>query len=109
MSDIRGLDYVKASKPIPMDVMRNRPVAMALELAKYNIQINAIAPGYTWSEAMKKLDEKTLSGMAGAAPDGRMGTPLEVGALAVFLASDAANHISGEIITIDSGHSLGID
>jgi len=82
--------------------------AMALELAKYNIQINAIAPGYTWSEAMKNLDETTLGGMAGVTPDGRLGTPLEVGALAVFLASDAANHITGAIIPIDGGHSLGI-
>jgi len=82
--------------------------AMALELAKYNIQINAIAPGYTWSEAMTKLDETTLGGMAGVTPDGRLGTPLEVGALAVFLASDAANHITGDIIAIDGGHSLGI-
>ena len=82
--------------------------AMALELAKYNIQINAIAPGYTWSEVMTKLDETTVGGMAGVTPDGRLGTPLEVGALAVFLASDAANHISGDIITIDGGHSLGI-
>ena len=82
--------------------------AMALELAKYNIQINAIAPGYTWSEAMAKLEEKVLCGMAGVTPDGRLGTPLEVGALAVFLASAAANHITGAVITIDGGHSLGI-
>ena len=82
--------------------------AMALELAKYDIQINTIAPGYTWSEIMTKLDETTLDGMAGATPDGRLGTPLEVGALAVFLAGDAANHITGDIITIDGGHSLGI-
>jgi NAD(P)-dependent dehydrogenase (short-subunit alcohol dehydrogenase family) len=82
--------------------------AMALEFAKYNIQINAIAPGYTLSEVMTKLDETTLGGMAGVTPDGRLGTPLEVGALAVFLASDAANHITGDVITIDGGHSLGI-
>jgi NAD(P)-dependent dehydrogenase (short-subunit alcohol dehydrogenase family) len=82
--------------------------AMALELAKYNIQINAIAPGYTWTEAMARLDKTTLGGMAGVTPDGRLGTPLEVGALAVFLASNAANHITGDIILIDGGHSLGI-
>lgn len=82
--------------------------AMALELAKYNIQINAIAPGYTWSEAVEKLDETVLGGMAGVTPDGRLGTPIEIGALAVFLAGDAANHITGDVITIDGGHSLGI-
>jgi len=82
--------------------------AMALELAKYNIQINAIAPGYTWSEAMAKHNDTVLSGMAIAAADGRLGTPIEVGALAVFLAGDAANHITGDVITIDGGHSLGI-
>ena len=82
--------------------------AMALELAKYNIQINTIAPGYTWSEVMTTLDKSTIDGMAGATPDGRLGTQFEVGALAVFLASNAANHITGDIITIDGGHSLGI-
>jgi NAD(P)-dependent dehydrogenase (short-subunit alcohol dehydrogenase family) len=82
--------------------------AMALELAKFNIQINAIAPGYTWSEVMAGLDETTRKGMAGVTPDGRLGTPFEVGALAVFLASAAASHITGDIITIDGGHSLGI-
>ena len=82
--------------------------AMALELAKYNIQINTIAPGYTWSDIMMKLDETTLEGMAGVTPDGRLGTPFEIGALAVFLASNAAGHITGDIITIDGGHSLGI-
>jgi len=82
--------------------------AMALELARYNIQINAIAPGYTWSEIMTALDKTTVDGMAGVTPDGRLGTPFEVGALAVFLASDAAGHITGDIITIDGGHSLGI-
>jgi NAD(P)-dependent dehydrogenase (short-subunit alcohol dehydrogenase family) len=82
--------------------------AMALELAKYNIQINAIAPGYTWSEAITKLNKTFQEGMAKAAPDGRLGTPLEVGALAVFLASDAANHITGDIILMDGGHSAGI-
>ena len=82
--------------------------AMALELARHNIQINAIAPGYTWSEVMATLDKTTLDGMAGVTPDGRLGTPLEVGALAVFLAGSAANHITGDIITMDGGHSLGI-
>jgi NAD(P)-dependent dehydrogenase (short-subunit alcohol dehydrogenase family) len=82
--------------------------AMALELARHNIQINAIAPGYTWSDIMTTLDKTTIDGMAGVTPDGRLGTPFEVGALAVFLASDAANHITGDIITIDGGHSLGI-
>jgi len=82
--------------------------AMALELARYDIQINTIAPGYTWSEIMTSLDKTTIDGMAGVTPDGRLGTPFEVGALAVFLASSAANHITGDIITIDGGHSLGI-
>jgi NAD(P)-dependent dehydrogenase (short-subunit alcohol dehydrogenase family) len=82
--------------------------AMALELIKYKIQINAIAPGYTMSEVFKDLDETTIGGMNGVTPDGRIGTPIEIGAAAVFLSSVAANHITGTILTVDGGHSLGI-
>lgn len=82
--------------------------AVGLELAKYHINMNAIAPGYTYSNLLNGLPEETVTGIAKSIPTERMGTPIEIGALAVYLASPAADQVVGTIVTIDGGHSLGI-
>ena len=82
--------------------------AMALELARYHINVNAIAPGYTFSNLLNGLSEEAINGIASSMPTGRLGTPMEIGALACYLASPAADQVTGTIVTIDGGHSLGI-
>lgn len=78
--------------------------AMALELAKYNVQVNAIAPGtiktdlggwYETPEASIFLEQRV--------PFGRFGTPEEVVGAAVFLASDESAYVTGASILVDGG------
>lgn len=82
--------------------------AMALELAEHRINVNAIAPGYTYSNLLSDLPQAAIEGIAKSIPTGRLGTAFEIGALAVYLASDASDQVTGTIVTIDGGHSLGI-
>lgn len=80
---------------------------LAVELAPYKININAIAPGAIESPMNKNLMEnpdllqKTLDEI----PWGRMGTPEEVAKMALYLASDAADYITGATFVIDGGLS----
>lgn len=82
--------------------------AMGLEFAKYGINVNAIAPGYTYSNLLDGLSEEAVKGIAQSIPTGRLGTAIEIGALATYLASPASDQVTGTIVTIDGGHSLGI-
>ena len=82
--------------------------AMALELAGHGICVNAIAPGYTLTNLLSGLPQVALDGIARSIPTGRLGDSLEIGATAVYLASQAANQVTGTIVTVDGGHSLGI-
>ncbi len=63
---------------------------MAVELGKYDIRVNAIAPGFTHSDLAKFIPKDQFDYIIGQMPAGRFGEPIEVGALAVFLASPAA-------------------
>ncbi len=83
---------------------------LAHEWAEYNIRVNAIAPGYTDTdltaggkeEGTNSHEEYWMSVM----PTNRFNKPIEVGALAVFLASEAAEQLVGSIHTIDGGYML---
>jgi len=74
--------------------------ALAQEVAKKKVTVNAIAPGFIKSDMTADLDETTLKKMI---PAGRFGEPEEVADLAAFLASDAAGYITGEVISINGG------
>lgn len=88
--------------------------SLAVELVDDNIRVNAILPGYIQTpmvDAMAKLSNpdnpnEVIQGIAGAIPMKRLGKPEEVGALAVFLASDDASYITGEGIVISGGSTL---
>jgi gluconate 5-dehydrogenase len=78
---------------------------MAVEWAKYNIQINGIGPGYFITEMTQPLadDPKFNSWICSRTPANRWGDPEELIGAAVFLASEASNFVNGQIIYVDGG------
>jgi len=79
---------------------------MARELAGRGVTCNAIAPGLIGTDMTAGLTSGVRDSYAGRIPLGRAGTPQEVANLAVFLASDLAAYITGEVVRVDGG--LGI-
>src|SRR5262249_56214570 len=70
--------------------------AMALELAPHGIRVNAIAPGLTdTAQPRYGSSEEEIAAMGRAVPLGRMAQPDDIAAVAVFLASDDARHVTG--------------
>ncbi|MGV3002332.1 2-dehydro-3-deoxy-D-gluconate 5-dehydrogenase KduD [Vibrio sp. E150_018] len=90
-----------ASKSALMGVTR----AMANEWAKYNINVNAIAPGYmaTNNTAALRDDEERNTAILERIPANRWGKPEDVVGPCIFLASDAANYINGHTVAVDGG------
>ena len=79
--------------------------ALANEWAPLGINVNAIAPGYMateMTEALQKSVERAPAILA-RIPAGRWGTPEDMKGLAVFLASDAAEYLQGQVIAVDGG------
>jgi len=83
---------------------------MAVELAPHNVQVNAIAPGYFATELNRALldDAQFDAWVKKRTPAGRWGEPAEIAGLAVFLASRAADYITGQMVTIDGGMSVSL-
>lgn len=79
--------------------------SMAPELAKHDIRINAIGPGYfeTSMTEMLRLDEATEQAVLGMVPLGRMGTPRELANTALFLASEESSYFTGQLLIPDGG------
>ena len=81
---------------------------LAIEWAGSGVRVNALAPGYVEAEFIKTLSARGILDRAERAkrtPMGRLGTPEEIGEAAVFLASDAASFVTGEVFTVDGGWS----
>jgi 3-oxoacyl-[acyl-carrier protein] reductase len=79
----------------------------ARELGGYNIRVNAVAPGMILTDMVRSMPEEALQALRQKPPLKRMGTPEEVANLYLFLASDEASYISGEVIRIDGGMVIG--
>ncbi|MBB5182661.1 SDR family NAD(P)-dependent oxidoreductase [Catenisphaera adipataccumulans] len=93
--------------------VENFTKAWAVELAPYGIRVNAIAPGAIETDIWKvpglteEESRKHLAESAARIPMKRMGQPEEIGRGAVFLADDKNSYITGTILTIDGGISIG--
>jgi len=96
---VRGVHY-SASKGGVVTMTR----AMALELAPHRIRVNAIAPGLTdTAQPRYGNTEEEIRARAKAIPLGRMADPADIADVAVFLASDYARHITGQVLHVNGG------
>jgi gluconate 5-dehydrogenase len=81
--------------------------ALAVEAAPYNVQVNGIAPGFFKTEMNAPLmaDREFSSWVGKRTPAGRWGEPPEIAGAAVFLASAAADYVTGHVLYVDGGFS----
>ncbi|HQR03015.1 MAG: beta-ketoacyl-ACP reductase [Proteobacteria bacterium] len=77
--------------------------AVAQEMAKKGVTVNAIAPGYVATEMVMAIRQDVRDGIVSTIPVGRMGRPEEIGGLCAYLASDMAGYITGATININGG------
>lgn len=80
--------------------------AMALELIRHNIQVNAVCPGYIATELKQDTIERVAEKAARKVPAGRIGRSEEVAGAVVFLASSASDYMVGSSVVIDGGIML---
>jgi 3-oxoacyl-[acyl-carrier protein] reductase len=81
--------------------------ALAVELASRNVTVNAIAPGFIETDMSEAVRNKAGDLIKKAIPMRRLGHPDDIAKVAVFLASADAAYVTGQIITVDGGLSLG--
>jgi 3-oxoacyl-[acyl-carrier protein] reductase len=81
--------------------------AWARELGRHNIRVNAVAPGFTATEILRSMPDKVLEGMKARTPLGRLGRPEDIANAYLFLASDEASFISGDVLRVDGGIVVG--
>lgn len=79
----------------------------ARELGKFNIRVNAVAPGFIATNMVKAMPEKILESMRARTPLGRMGQPEDIANAYLWLASDAASFVTGAVISVDGGMVTG--
>lgn len=79
----------------------------ARELGRYNIRVNAVAPGFIMTDMVQKMPEDVLAGMRSRTPLGRLGEPVEIANTFVWLASDEASYVHGATISVDGGIVIG--
>lgn len=113
---IRPLENLATSNIMRMPIV-GLVRTLALELAKYNITVNAILPYDILTERVRQLAEadakrlgvsfeEALKRRTSKVPLGRMGDPRDLGALVAFLASERASYITGALIPLDGGMHL---
>lgn len=79
----------------------------ARELGRYGIRVNAVAPGFTATDMVASMPEKIQEAMKARTPLGRMGTPRDIANAYLFLASDEASFVSGDVLRVDGGMVVG--
>ena len=79
----------------------------ARELGRHNIRVNAVAPGFTATDIISSMPDTILDSMKKRTPLGRMGQPKDIANAYLFLASDEASFISGDVLRVDGGLVVG--
>ena len=97
-----GQGNYTASKAGMIGMMKS----VAAEYAKRNVTANCIAPGFIATPMTDKLNEKQREAILGRVPACKLGTPADVAAAAVYLASDEAGYITGQTLHINGGMAM---
>ncbi|MEW6503780.1 MAG: 3-oxoacyl-ACP reductase FabG [Chloroflexota bacterium] len=79
----------------------------ARELGRFNIRVNAVAPGFIATEMVQKMPEEILASMKAKTPLGRLGDPRDIANAYLWLASDEASFVHGATISVDGGIVIG--
>lgn len=82
-------------------------LSAAVELGPSNVNVNAIAPGFVRTEMLSKVPREVLDRAEKSAVLGRVAEPEDIARVARFLCSDDARHITGQVIVVDGGLTLG--
>jgi NAD(P)-dependent dehydrogenase (short-subunit alcohol dehydrogenase family) len=98
---LKALPYY-ASKAAALHMVR----ALASEWGAYGIRVNAICPGFFPSKMASGLLEKIGASVIAQTPLGRLGNDTDLQGAAVYLASDASRHVTGQYIAVDGGASI---
>lgn len=101
LSAAPGVGYYGAAKAALINLTKT----LAVEWAEHGVRVNALAPGWieTDMNALLREDGASRDRMLGGIAMRRFGTPEEVASAAVFLCSDAASYITGEVLVVDGG------
>lgn len=99
----RGQSNYSASKAGIVGLTR----VLALELGKYNVLVNAIAPGLINTPLTQKLEKDVLQKLIDAQPTRTMGNPEDIANVVAFLADENTKFITGQTIYVDGGKSIG--
>lgn len=99
----RGLTHYAASKAALEGFTRS----LALEVARWNITVNVVSPGFINTDMTEILSEKLIDEVCSKIPLHRLGETKEVAAVVRFLASEEASYITGETINVNGGLYMG--
>lgn len=77
--------------------------SLAKEVGGRNVRVNAVAPGFIETEMTKKLPQNVIDDYSKLIPMGRMGKPKDVADICLFLSSDMAGYVTGQVLHIDGG------
>ena len=100
----QGLNHVKSQPSLGCnhDIIPSRP-----QLGRYGIRVNAVTPGFIVTEMVAAMPQKVLDGMKSHTPLGRLGDPRDIANAYLFLASEEASFITGEVLRVDGGMVVG--
>jgi NAD(P)-dependent dehydrogenase (short-subunit alcohol dehydrogenase family) len=112
IASIAGMSVLRPQKHIGYNSAKAAVVmltkTLAVEWAATGVRVNAIAPGYMMSPAVQLITREhpdQYEAWMAAVPMARPGDPAELGGTAVYLASDAASYVTGEVIVVDGGYT----